>query len=105
MLELACTNEEKILVTVNPVTSVGNPANLDGSVSVTVQAGAGTVEMVDARSFFVVSGSDPGDTSYLVEADADLGPGVQTLQDIVLLRVAGALAANLGMTAAAPVPK
>ena len=105
MLDLGCTTEQKIRVTVNPVTAAGNPAQLDGSVSVGVQSGNGTVEMVDARTFFVVSGADPGDTSFLVEADADMGPGVQTLQDVIVLHVAGALAANLGMTADAPVPK
>lgn len=105
MLDLNCTNEEKIHVMVSPKTSAGNPASLDGPVTVTVQAGTGAVQMVNDREFFVVSGTDPGDTSYLVEGDADLGAGVQSIQDVIVLHVAGALAANLGMTADPPVPK
>jgi hypothetical protein len=104
MLELNCTNEEKIRISVNPMTSTGKPAQLDGPVTVT-PTGEGTVAMIDDRNFFVVSGDNPGDTSYLVEGDADLGAGVVSVQDIVLLHVAGALASNLGMTAGAPEPK
>ena len=102
MLELNCTNEEKIKVTVNPVTRKGKPVPLDGPVSVVIQAGEGTVVMVDDASFRVVSGDNPGDTSYLVSADADIGSGVETISDVIILHVAGALAANLGLTAGAP---
>jgi len=105
MLDLNCTNEEKILVTVTPKTTTGKVAELDGPIVVSVVTGNGSVEMVDDRSFFVVSGDDPGDTSYLVDGDADLGSGVVDVQDTIVLHVAGALAANLGMTAAAPVAK
>ena len=104
-LELNCTNEEKIKVTVNPVTTTGKPASLDGPITIIVQLGEGSVEMVDDKSFFVVSGDNAGDTSYLVEGDADLGAGVVSVQDIILLHAAGALAANLGLVAEPPVPK
>lgn len=105
MLELGCTNEEKIKITVNPVTAAGKPAPLDGPVTVTVQGGEGTVAMVDDKSFYVVSGDNPGDTSYLVSGDADIGAGVETIQDIIILHVAGAKAASFGMVAGAPEPK
>jgi len=40
-----------------------------------------------------------------VKADADLGEGVTEISDIIRLTVAGAQAANLGLTAEAPTPK
>lgn len=102
MLELNCTNEQKIPITVAPVSAGGNPAQLDGAVVVSILAGEGSVQMVDNLHFFVVSGPNPGDTSYMVEADADLGAGVVTIQDTITLHVAGALAANLGLVAGPP---
>ena len=105
MLELGCTNEEKIKITVNPVTATGKEAPIDGPITVSVQGGEGTYAIVDAKSFDVVSGDNPGDTSYLISADADIGEGVETIQDIVILHVAGAKAASFGMVAGAPEPK
>lgn len=106
MLELSCTNEEKVPITIAPVTTTGKPSKIQsGSLVVTAQSGSGTVELIDDSSFYVVSGDDPGDTEYLVAGDADLGDGVTTISDIVMLRVAGANAANLGLAAGSPVPK
>jgi hypothetical protein len=102
MLELSCTNEEKIKVTVNPVTTAGKKVTLDGPIAVSIQAGDGTVVLIDDLSFYVVSGDNPGDTSYLVSGDADLGAGVETISDIVILHVAGAKASNLGLVAGSP---
>jgi len=106
MLELSCTNEEKVPVKITPITTTGRPSKIQSaSLVVTAQNGYGTVELIDDSSFYVVSGDDPGDTEYLVCGDADLGEGVTTISDIVLLRVAGASAANLGLSAGAAVPK
>lgn len=105
MTEATITNEQKISVSVTPVTAVGNPAPLDGAIIVTVQSGDGTVEMIDDRSFFAVSGPNPGDTTYLIEADADIGAGVQTISDIFQLHVEGALATSLGVSVGTAVPK
>lgn len=105
-MELSCTNEEKILVTVNPITGAGKPAPLDGPVKVTKQAGDGDVIIQpDGNSFYVISGDNPGDTAYLVEGDADVGAGVETIADNIILHVAGAKAKSFGMTAGTPEPK
>ena len=104
-LTVQSTNEEKILITVVPVTSTGNPAPLDGPVRATVVSGAATVQEVDDLSFYVVSSDAPGDTTYMIEADADLGAGVVLIQDTITYTTLGALAVNLGMTAAPPEPK
>jgi hypothetical protein len=99
------TNEEKVKITAAPVTSTGQPAPLDGPVRVSVISGDSTVDQIDATSFFIVSSDTPGDTSYLVEADADLGAGVVLIQDTITYTVAGALAVALGLVAGAPEPK
>jgi len=106
-LEIACTNEEKVPVTASPKTAGGRPAQIDGALRVTVQSGDGTVEQDPAKplEFFAVSGDIPGTTEYLVEADADLGAGVETIQDTVTLVVNGAKAANFGISAGTPVTK
>jgi len=106
-LELACTTEEKIKVIAAPTTPRGLKAPLDGPIVVTVVGGDATVDQSqdDPLSFYLVSGDVPGDTTFLVEADADLGSGVVLIQDTVTLHVAGAMAAIFGLTADAPVPK
>ena len=102
MLELTCTNEEKIKITVNPVTTAGKPVSLDGAIQVSAQIGEGTVALIDNNSFYVISGDNPGDTSFLVSGDTDLGEGVEPISDIILLRVLGAKASSLGLVAGAP---
>lgn len=105
-LDLTCTNEEKIQVTLAPVTSTGKPAKLDGAPTWTVIDGNSTLDVAaDGLSAFLVSADDPGDSNFLVKADADLGSGVTEVSDTIRLSVAGAQAKSLGLTAAAPVPK
>jgi hypothetical protein len=99
-LELTITNEQKILVTSTPVTATGRPAVMDGALSAEIVSGEATwVQGPTPNSIYLVSADNPGDTSFVVSADADLGEGVQLIQDTVLLKVAGALAANLGLVA------
>lgn len=105
MLQLICTNEEKIPVLAAPVTSAGNPAPIDGALSVLVLSGEGTVEMTGDLSFFLVSPATSGVTQYLVEADVDTGEGVVTISEMITLTVEGAKAASFGLVAGAAVPK
>ena len=106
MLELKITNEQKVEVGLNPVTLTGKPAELDGDATLTVISGSSTVELLPGgRSAFLVSSDSPGDTEILVEADADLGEGVEKISDIIKLTVAGARAASLGLVAKEAVPK
>lgn len=107
-LEANCTNEEKVNVSLHPVTSTGRPAQVDANNPPTyvVQSGDGTTApAADGLSCFVLSGDNPGDTVVLISADADLGDGVETITDLFTLHVAGARAANVGLQADAPVPK
>ena len=106
-LNVACTNDEKATVTASPKSAGGRPANVDGALRITVQSGDGTFEQDAAAPlvFKAVSGDAPGDTVYLVEADADLGEGIQLIQDLVTLTVTSATAASFGLTAGAVEPK
>ena len=109
MLEIELTNEQKVKVTLAPKTAAGKPAPLDGEPVWTVIAGAGPdVNLaVDPGSLsaFLISNDTPGDIDFQVEADADLGAGVETITELIRLHVAGAKAANLGITNTPPEPK
>ena len=101
-LDITLTNEQKVLITATPTTEGGQLAMLDGDVTYTVESGECTLESVDNLSTYIVSGDTPGDSVIMVTADADLGEGVQHIQDAVLVHVEGAFASNLGLTAGQP---
>src|SRR5215469_16364519 len=101
MLEVSLTNEQKVNITLHPVTATGNPAGVDGPPSWTVVAGDGTVEAAaDGMSCFIVSPDNPGDTDVQVPADVNLDPNaVTTITDLIRAHVSGAQAESLGLTA------
>lgn len=100
-----CTNEEKLPVTFSYATAAGRPAQVQGDTTVTVTSGDGTFERTGAHSGFLVSGDNAGDTVYAHDADADLGEGVVSINDVMTLTVSGAQAAAVGVAFGAPVPK
>jgi hypothetical protein len=103
MLDLTITNEQKVLVTVNPVTDAGNPVTLDGPITVEVNSGDGMFDVQpDEVSVSLISGVGLGDTVFTISGDADLGAGVETVSDVVNLHVEGAKAAALGLVAGTP---
>jgi len=106
-LSISCTNEEQVPVTASPVSSSGRPAAIDGALTVTVQSGDGTVLQDEATPlvFTCRSGDGPGETVYLVSADADLGEGVVTISDLVTLTVTSATAASFGLAQGTVEPK
>src|SRR5262245_30554971 len=73
-MQISITNEQKVKVTINPVTATAKPAELDGDPKFTVQSGDSTIEEIadDPRSVWLISSDTPGLTSILVAADADL---------------------------------
>ncbi len=107
MLEVSITNEQEVVVHLNPKTATGKPAQVQaGSTTWTVQSGDATLTPSDdGLSCKITSAELPGDTSIVVDADADLGDGVTDVNDIVLVHVAGAQAASLGLSADDPTPK
>ena len=102
MLDLTITNDQKITVTLKPNTGGASPkpAKVDGIPTWTVQSGDSAVSVAeDGLSAALISSDTPGDSTYLVEADADLGAGIETISDTITLHVVGANATSLGLTA------
>lgn len=99
-VDLTCTVAQKIHIHFAPKTDSGRPATFDGTPTVTVATGDGTFEQdADGLGLYVISPDAPGDTSYLVEADGDLGSGVVTVQLAINLHATSENATNFGATA------
>ena len=104
--EITLTNEQQVVATLKPVTSTGKPAKLDGAPKWSVVSGDGTVTPSDdGLSATLVTPDLPGDTTYMVDADADLGSGVEDLQDVIVVHTTGANAKNLGISLGNPTSK
>ena len=108
-LAIACSNEEQVLVIASPVTggTPPRPAQVQGALRISVQSGTGTFTQDPDRplEFQAVSGDEPGETVYVIAADADLGEGETLIQDTVTLTVSGANAAAFGLSAGPVTPK
>lgn len=107
MLDLVCTNAQKIKVTVAPESASGQPAPVDGALRLTVFSGDGTVEQdpTDPLSFYAISGASAGLSEFGVEVDARIGPEEVIIGDRVNLNVTLEEAVSLGLIAGAPEPK
>lgn len=103
---ITITNEEKVQVTLAPVTAAGNPATLDGVPTWTVTEGDATLEVAeDGLSAYLVSGAAEVNSKIEVTADADLGEGVVNLTDVIDLAVVQASASALGLVAGTAILK
>ena len=100
------TTTQKVKVTLSPTTESGNPATLDGVPEWTVESGDCTVNPDEGGlSAYIVSGDGAGESIVKVTADADLGAGVRTIEDLVTVNVTSEEAAALGLTVGAPEEK
>jgi hypothetical protein len=99
---ITLSNEQKVLVTVQPKTAGGNPAVVDGAATFTVTAGTCTTQQVDPLSAYVLSGSEPGDSTVQMSCDADLGSGVVPVLDTMTVHVTSASAASLDVVVGTP---
>lgn len=105
-LEIKLTNEQQVTVRLQPVTPAGRPAVLDGKPEWKVVSGASIIlPAEDGLSCLIVSSDLADATEISVSADADLGEGVETISDLILVNVEHAKAASLGLVADAPVLK
>jgi hypothetical protein len=103
--QVTITQEQKVKVTLNPVTSTGGPATLDGEPEWSVESGDCTVKPEPGGlSAYIHPGETIGASVVKVAADADLGAGVRTLEDLINVDVTNAEAAALGLTVGAPEP-
>lgn len=111
MLDIEITNEQKIKVTLNPVTESGNPAELDGKPEWSVLSGGNEDPSKnlqvseDGLSAYLISNDTPGDIEFLIKADADRGAGFEEISDVIRVHVSGAKAKSLGLVKGEPEPK
>lgn len=101
------TNEQTIEVSVNPTTSTGNPASIDGPAAFTVDpAEAGTFEQLsDTSARFTPSAGFTGAAQVVVTVDADLDEGeVRELTASGALEILSPEAQNLEVTFGEPTP-
>lgn len=98
MFFVQSTNEEKVLIVLNPTTAAGNPAIVDGAPVWTLNDGDATLEVAaDGMSAYLVSGT-PLVNAVNVTADADLGEGVRSISEDITYNVVAAEAAALGIS-------
>jgi hypothetical protein len=72
--------EQRVLVSVNPLTVAGNPAAIDGDVVfLSSDESVARVDSVSATSAYVTA-VGPGAAQIFVSFDADLGEGVRTIE-------------------------
>jgi len=103
-MEFRITSEYKLPVGAkHPMTPLGRPATLDGPVTFTVLEGTCTIEPIDDVTAYLVPGDDFLDSVVLMEADADLGDGVETISETVILHVDHPMASSMGVEAGEPV--
>lgn len=106
MLEETIDNTQKIEVIMQPLDDKEKPAKVDG-IPAWISDGGGSTMVVsaDGLSAMLISSDTPGDTTFTVTVDADLGAGIVSVSDTVLLHVVDAMATHLGLSAGAPVSK
>lgn len=106
MLQISLTNEQKVKVTLAPVTDSKKPAPLDGKPTWSVTSGEVELEpSEDGLSCDIISADTPGDSEILIQADANLGEEIETISEVLQVHVSGALAKNLGVTIGTPEDK
>lgn len=105
-VNVTITTDQRVQVTLNPVTASGAPATLDGQPDWTVESGDCVVDpLPGGLSAWIISGASIGPSVIKVSADADLGAGVRTIEDLVNVEVTNAEAAALGITVGTPETK
>lgn len=103
-LDVSMSTEQQVRLSITPETPGGQPAPIDGAAQWTVE-GTCTLQPIDGTSCWCLAGSTPGDSVVTVAADADMGAGFVPLGDTAVIHVANPMAANLGMSADAPILK
>lgn len=101
MFPISSTNEEKVLLSLNPTTAAGNPASVDGIPTWVVVEGDCTVEPSEnGLSAYIISGTADVVNIIEVSADADLDADeVRTVTETIIYTVVPAEAQALGIAA------
>lgn len=100
-------DNQKILLTAQPVSAKGNPAPIDGPVTWDVTAGTEFISLtpVDDVSVYAVAIGPLGIATIQASADADLGSGVTTITNTIQIEVIGGPAVTLNILEGTPEPQ
>lgn len=106
-MTLILTDEQKVTLSIQPLTQAGNPAKVDGKPvwSVSNPELISISESEDGLSVVASTVGPLGSAQVSVSADADLGEGVRELFSILDVEVIAAEAVSLGIVAGTPEPK
>lgn len=96
-MKVTINNLQKVKLTLAPVNDAGQPAQLDGNPTWERTSGDAEIEVADDGLSATLISGNPGDSTFLLSADADLGEGVQNITDVIQLSVEGARAVSLGL--------
>lgn len=99
-IEVTLTTEERVKLSITPMTAGGQPAQIDGAARWSVE-GTCTVDPIDDTSAWLNAGA-MGDSTVTVGCDADLGQGVVPIGDTCLAHVQNPMAASVGLSAGTP---
>jgi hypothetical protein len=100
MQEFTLKTTEQVRLVANPTKTDGSPSAIDPNtqMSATLVTGDGATAPGNSASEVIVAANTVGDHTFNVDADADLGAGVVTISEVVVLHVLEELAANLGLS-------
>jgi hypothetical protein len=104
---LVLTDEQKVVLFLEPKTAAGNPAKVDGVPEWSVSNADVLALQVsaDGMSAVAVASGPLGGAQVNVTADADLGEGARPITAVQDIEVRAAEATQLGIRAGAPEPK
>ena len=119
--EVTYSSEEKMAFRFQPLTHAGQPAPIDGTVSFVIVAGDGVTMPIDpvdpvlppgfltdyppAESCWLVPGPTLGDLLMKGSCDADLGAGMQLVEDTVVAHIVSPTADHLTVTHSPAMPQ
>jgi len=108
-MALILTDEQKVQLSIQPVTAAGNPARVDGAPTWlvsddTILSLLVAEDGLSASAWAIATGT-LGSSQVSVTADADLGAGVRPLSAVLDVQVIAAEAVALSINVGAPVLK
>lgn len=107
IMSLVLPNDQKVIASITPVDSKGNPAAIDG-LAAWSSSSPDIVTVVnvsvDSLSADVVPGTALGTAQINVTADADLGSGVTTINGILDVQVVAGQAVGFTIQTGPPQP-
>lgn len=98
MITQKITTEEFFIATLSPLNKRGHPAPVDGKPTWTLEGDAVTTEVSeDGMSCKVIPTGNDGTSTIHISADADVGEGIETIEDSLDVVCSHPRASSLGL--------